>query len=179
MAQCCIGAYYAIVPYHLVLLCSGTYLLVMHCTILAISTFLFGTQYNWICTLNCAVQIQMYWVSNWNVEIARIVRCITRRYVQVYTATEKYKVVWYYSIVCTNIALCQLRMYFLVLGIPKLYKYVLPAGWCWTSGAGPAAPPAPAMTSLVLTSTWISRKLILAQQETDLESSVWLLNTPC
>jgi hypothetical protein len=31
--------YYAIVSYHLVLLCSGTYLLVMHLTILMISTF--------------------------------------------------------------------------------------------------------------------------------------------
>ncbi len=50
-----------------------------------------------------------------------------------------------------------------------------------TSGAGPAAPPrpAPAMTSLVRTSTWISRIPILAQQETDLESSIWLWNTPC
>ncbi len=45
MAQCCIGVYYAIAPYHLVLLCSGTYLLVMHLTIPAISIFPFGTQY--------------------------------------------------------------------------------------------------------------------------------------
>jgi hypothetical protein len=45
MAQCCFGAYYAIVPYHLVLLCSGTYLLVMHVTIQEKSTFQFGTRY--------------------------------------------------------------------------------------------------------------------------------------
>ncbi len=31
MAQCYIGAYYAIVPYHPVLLCGGTYLLVPPC----------------------------------------------------------------------------------------------------------------------------------------------------
>ncbi len=52
--------------------------------------------------------------------------CITRRYVLVYTATEQYKVIWDYSIVRTSIALCQLSTYFLVLGIPKLYKYVPP-----------------------------------------------------
>ncbi len=52
-------------------------------------------------------------------------RCITRRYVPVYTATEQYTVVWYYSIVRT-IALCQLSTYSIVLGIPKLYKYVPP-----------------------------------------------------
>jgi hypothetical protein len=40
-----IGAYYAIVPYHLVLLCSGTYLLVMRVTIQEKSTFQFGTRY--------------------------------------------------------------------------------------------------------------------------------------
>jgi hypothetical protein len=34
----------------LVLLCTGTYLLVMHVTILRISSFLFGTQYIQICT---------------------------------------------------------------------------------------------------------------------------------
>jgi hypothetical protein len=33
---------------------------------------------------------------------------------------------------------------------------MVPSGWCWTSGAGPAPPPAPAMTSLVRTSTRIS-----------------------
>ena len=38
-----------------------------------------------------------------------------------------------------------------------MYK-CLPPGWCRTSGAGPAAPPPPAMTSPARTSTWISRK---------------------
>ena len=33
-----------------------------------------------------------------------------------------------------------------------------PAGWCQTTGAGRAAPPAPAMTSPAQASTWISRK---------------------
>ncbi len=55
MAQCCIGAYYAIVPYHLVLLCSCTYILVMQIMILRISTLQFGSQYIWICTVICAV----------------------------------------------------------------------------------------------------------------------------
>ena len=32
-----------------------------------------------------------------------------------------------------------------------------PGGWCRTSGAGPAAPPAPAMTSPARASTWIVR----------------------
>jgi hypothetical protein len=50
------------------------------------------------------------------------VRCITRRYVPVCTATEQYKVVWYYSIVCTNIALSHMSMYSLELGIPKLLQ---------------------------------------------------------
>jgi hypothetical protein len=72
--------------------------------------------------LRCADPI----VLSTKVEISRIVRCITRSYVPVYTATEQYKVVWYYSIVCTNVALCQLSTYLLVLGIPKLYKYVPP-----------------------------------------------------
>ena len=67
-----------------------------------------------------AVQIWMYLVPNRNVEIARIVNRITRRYVPVYTATEQYKVVWYYSIVRTNTAMCQLSTYSLVLGVLKL-----------------------------------------------------------
>jgi len=32
-----------------------------------------------------------------------------------------------------------------------------PGGWCRTSGAGPAAPPAPAMTSPARASTWMVR----------------------
>jgi hypothetical protein len=67
-----------------------------------------------------AVQIWMYLVPNRNVEIARIVNRITRRYVPVCTATEQYKVVWYYSIVRTNTAMCQLSTYSLVLGVLKL-----------------------------------------------------------
>ena len=45
---------------------------------------------------------------------------------------------------------------------PVEYSAVILAGWCQTSGAGPAAPPAPAMMSLVQTSTWISREPNLA-----------------
>ena len=40
----------------------------------------------------------------------------------------------------------------------------VPSGWCQTFCAGPAAFPAPAMTSLVRTSTWISRKPMLAMK---------------
>ncbi len=81
--------------YHTTLYCSvavytGTYLLVMHLTILAISTFWFGTEYIWICTAQFNVQIQLYWVPNQNVEIARIMRCITRRYVQLQSSTRWY-----------------------------------------------------------------------------------------
>jgi hypothetical protein len=72
----------------LVLVCSGTYFLVMHVTILRISTFLFGTWYIWICTAQEAVQIQMYQVPNQNVEVLRIVTCITRRYVPLQTSTS-------------------------------------------------------------------------------------------
>jgi hypothetical protein len=39
-------------------------------------------------------------------------------------------------------------------------RHTVPSGWCWTSGAGPAPPPAPATTSLVRTSTWISTSLL-------------------
>ncbi len=60
----CIGAYYAIVSYHLVLLCSCTYHLVMQLTILRISTFRFGTRYIQICIVISAVQIWMYLVPN-------------------------------------------------------------------------------------------------------------------
>ncbi len=53
-------------------------------------TFWFGTQCDWICTVDWAVQIQMYWVPNWNVEITRIVRCITRRYIPLQSSTRLY-----------------------------------------------------------------------------------------
>ena len=47
----------------------------------------------------------------------------------------------------------------MLLGSHVVYMYkCLPPGWCRTSGAGPAAPPPPAMTSPARTSTWISRK---------------------
>ncbi len=90
LAQCCNGMYLSIVPYHLVLLCSITYLLVMHVTILRISTFWFGTWYIKICTAIRAVQIHMYLVPNQNVEILRIVTCITRRYVLLQSSTRWY-----------------------------------------------------------------------------------------
>jgi hypothetical protein len=48
---------YCVLSYHLVLLCSCTYLFVMHLTILRISTFQFGTWYIQICTVISAVQI--------------------------------------------------------------------------------------------------------------------------
>ncbi len=73
-----------------VLFCSSTYFLVMHLMILAKLTFLFGTWYIWICTASCAVQIQMYLVPDRNVDFARIVRCITKVYKEVCTATEQY-----------------------------------------------------------------------------------------
>ncbi len=58
----------------LVLLCTGTYLLVMQFMILRISSFLFGTQYIQICTGLITVQIWMYWdwVPNRNEEILRL-----------------------------------------------------------------------------------------------------------
>jgi hypothetical protein len=62
-----------------------------------------------MCTTISAVQIWMYQVPYQNVEILRIMSCITRWYIPVCTATEQYKVVWYYSIVCTNRALCHTK----------------------------------------------------------------------
>ena len=38
----------------------------------------------------------------------------------------------------------------------QLSSFPSPGGWCRTSGAGPAAPPAPAMTSPARASTWKS-----------------------
>ncbi len=38
----------------------------------------------------------------------------------------------------------------------QLSSFPSPGGWCRTSGAGPAAPPAPAMTSPARASTWNS-----------------------
>ena len=50
-------SYHAIVSYHLVLLCCGTYYPVPPVTILRISTFYFGTQYIQICTALIAVYV--------------------------------------------------------------------------------------------------------------------------
>ncbi len=61
----CIGSYYAIVSYHLVLLCSCTYPFVNRFTILRILTFWFGTRYIQICTEQIAVQIWMYREPKW------------------------------------------------------------------------------------------------------------------
>ena len=64
MAECSIGTYYAIVQYHLVLLCTGTYYLVRRFTILRISSFRFGTSYveSWIAPI--AIQLSTYEVPN-------------------------------------------------------------------------------------------------------------------
>ncbi len=117
MAQCCNGMYSGIVWNYLILLCSSTYLLVMHVTILRMLTFEFGTWYIWICTAPCSVQIQMYQVPNINVEILRIMICITRRYVQLQSSTR-----WFCTIPehVTLHHLCQLSTYLFVLAIPKL-----------------------------------------------------------
>jgi hypothetical protein len=56
MAECCTGTYSSIVQYHLVLLCSGTYYLVIRFTILANLTFRFGTWYLTSCTATSAVR---------------------------------------------------------------------------------------------------------------------------
>ena len=57
MAECSIGTYYAIVQYHLVLLCTCTYYLVRRFTILRISSFRFGTSYVESWTAISAVQL--------------------------------------------------------------------------------------------------------------------------
>ncbi len=58
VAQCCNGTYSGIIRNRLVLLCRGTYLLVMLFTIQEKSTFWFGTQYIWICTALLATRYQ-------------------------------------------------------------------------------------------------------------------------
>jgi hypothetical protein len=50
-------------------------------------------------------------------------------------------------------------------------RHTVPSGWYWPSGAGPTQHPAPAMTALVRTSSWISRKPILAAQH----GAMWCL----
>ena len=47
-----------------------------------------------------------------------------------------------------------------------------PGGWCRMSGAGPAAPPPPAMTSPGRASTWISRMPKSAARQ-DLAAAMW------
>ncbi len=93
----------------LVLVCSSTYLLVMHVTIQEISTFRFGTRYILICTSNKAVQIQMYLVPNQNVDFSWIDPCITRRYVQLSNSYSPVQVVSYDTWVCAIAALCHTK----------------------------------------------------------------------
>ena len=78
MSECSIGTYYAIVQYHLVLLCTGTYYLVRRFTILAVSAFRFGTTYVESWTAISAVQLSTYKVPNQKAETARIVNRCTR-----------------------------------------------------------------------------------------------------
>ncbi len=74
----------------LVLVCSGTYLLVMWFMIQEKLTFQFGTRYLLICTALLTVQIRMYRVPNLNVDFSWIVNRITRRYVQLQTSTSSF-----------------------------------------------------------------------------------------
>jgi hypothetical protein len=103
--DCCVGTYYAIVPYHLVVLSSCIYWYISPCNAAHDPEdfwhfdLVLGTTR---CTALIAMQIWMYRVPNWNVEILRIVSCIARWYVPVCTAIEQYKVVWYCSIVLTD-----------------------------------------------------------------------------
>jgi hypothetical protein len=78
---------------------TSLYLLVMRFTILAKSTFRFGTEYIQICTAIWAEDHEQH-------------------YKEVCTATEQRKVVWYYSIVQTNAALCHTKY------APSLYSKV-------------------------------------------------------
>ncbi len=110
LAQCCNGPYSGIVWNHLVLLCSSTYLLVMHVTIQEKSTFWFGTWYIWICTALKTVQIQMYWVPNQNVDFSWIVTCITTRYVLLSNLYRPVQVVSYDAWVHTIAALCHTKV---------------------------------------------------------------------
>ncbi len=98
----------------LVLLCSCTYLLVMHVTILRISTFWFGTWYIQICTTSCTVQIWVYQVPNQNVESSGLWHALQGGMYS-YRAVQG---VLYDTRVCTIAALCQLSTYLFVLAIP-------------------------------------------------------------
>jgi hypothetical protein len=132
MTQCCNGMYSGIVRNRLycpVAVHTSLYLLVMHLTILAKSTFRFGTRYIWICTAQQAVQIQMYRVPNRNVDFARIVRCITRRYVLLQSSTSGfvlYLSMYHYGTVPTEYILvctCKSNTF------TSMYQYVLGTYW--------------------------------------------------
>ncbi len=86
---------------------------------------LFFTWYILICTALKVVQIQMYWVPNWNVEFSWIVTCIARRYVPLQTSTSgfvRYLSMYHcctvpteYVLVCT----CNFKTF------TSVYQYVL------------------------------------------------------
>ncbi len=132
MTQCCNGMYSGIVRNRLycsVAVHTSLYLLVMHLTILAKSTSQFGTRYIWISTAQEAVKIQMYLVPNQNVDFARIVRCITRRYVQRYRAVQA---VSYDTVVPEYVPLWHCANWVhtgLYLQFQHFYKYVPVCTW--------------------------------------------------
>jgi hypothetical protein len=68
----------------------------------------------------------MYWVPNWNVEILRIVTCITRRYVPVQGRTR-----WYCTIAC-GVPMQQCANWLRTcsyLELQNVYKYVTVCTW--------------------------------------------------
>ncbi len=70
-----------------------------------------------ICTAIRALQIWMYRVANQNVEIFRIVTCITRRYVLLQTSTSGF-ILYLHTIA----AQCQLSTYLFVLAISNFLQ---------------------------------------------------------
>jgi hypothetical protein len=87
------------------------------------------SKYSSSCTAQEAVQIQMYLVPNQNVDFARIVRCITRRYVLLQSSTScfvRYLSMYHCGIVPTEYILvctCNSNTF------TSLYQYVLGMYW--------------------------------------------------
>ncbi len=102
VAQCCIGAYYAIVPYHPVLLCSGTYLPVPPCNAPHdpedFDISIWYSVHPDLHSAKCCADLD---VPSTKLKFRNSQDCEVH-YKEVCTSTEQYKVVWYYSIVCTN-----------------------------------------------------------------------------
>ncbi len=111
VTQCCIGAYYAIVPYHPVLLCSGTCLFVPPCNAPHdpedFDISIWYSVHPDLHTANCCADLHTAnCCADLDVPSTKL-KCRNPQdrevhYKELCTTTEQNKVIWYYSIVHTN-----------------------------------------------------------------------------